>query len=95
MPEARGIPSVFLAQSVQKAVFLYRLPASLVQSTGVPELTGSATATPESERAEQPSRNPGAERDGLLPNRVLLPGANDPGLSRTAPEVLPTAPHAV
>lgn len=66
----------FLAQPIQKVVFLCRLPARPVWSTGVPRPNGSAAATSESERDEQPARNSGAKHDGLLPNNVFLSGAH-------------------
>lgn len=65
----------FLAQPIQKVVFLCRLPASPVWSTGVPKPNGSAAAASESERDEQPARNSGAKCDGFLPNNVFLSGA--------------------
>lgn len=65
-----------LAQPVQKVVFLGRLPASPVWSTGVPRPHRSAAAFPESERDEQPTGESGARRDGLLPNNVFLSGAH-------------------
>lgn len=67
-----------LAQPVQKMVFLCRLPARLVWSTGVPRPDGSAAGS-ESERHEQPTRNSGAKCDGLLPNNVFLSGAHQQG----------------
>lgn len=67
-----------LAPPVQKMVFLCRLPARLVWSTGVPRPDGSAAGS-EPERHEQPTRNSGAKCDGLLPNHVFLSGARQQG----------------
>lgn len=66
----------FLAQPIQKVVFLCRLPASPVWSTRVPRPNGSTAATSESERDEHPARNSSAKCDGLLPNNVFLSGAH-------------------
>lgn len=66
----------FLAQPIQKVVFLCRLPASLVWSAGVPRPNRSTAAASKSERDEQPTRSSGAKRDGLLPNNVFLSGAH-------------------
>lgn len=59
----------------KRCFFLHRLPASHVWSTRVPRPDGSAAAASESGRDEQPTRNCGAKRDGLLPNDVFVPGA--------------------
>lgn len=55
---------------------LHRLPAGAVWSAGVPRPRGGAAVTSQSGRAEQPTGGSRAERDGLLPNHVLLPGVS-------------------
>lgn len=84
---------LFLAQPVQKVVFLCRLPARLVWSTGVPRPDGSAAGS-ESERHEQPTRNSGAKCDGLLPNNVFLSGAHQQGykIARANQQAVGTPP---
>lgn len=64
-------------QSIQKNFFsslLYRLPASLVWSAGLPRHDGSTAVSAQPGCDEQSARSPGAWCDGLLPNHVFLSG---------------------
>lgn len=55
--------------------YLYRLPASLDWSAGLPRPDGSTAVPSWPGCDEQSARNPSAGRDGLLPNHVFLSGA--------------------